>query len=67
MLCHHRVEYHDCAAMGECCDRTGGTLHYLTGDMKQRDNAHRLIDGKEDGRIEVPNCTPVLIKAYHTQ
>ena len=40
-------EYYDCAAMGECCDRTGGSLHYLRGDMSQRDHAHRLTEGNE--------------------
>ena len=40
-------EYYDCAAMGECCDRTGGSLHYLRGDMSQRDHAHRLAEGND--------------------
>ena len=50
---HCRCEYRDCAALGECCDRTGGSLHYLTGDMHQRDNAHRLREGNNDNDTEM--------------
>jgi hypothetical protein len=36
--------FRDCAALAECCDRTGGTAHYLTGCLRYRDNALRLRD-----------------------
>ena len=36
--------FRDCAALAECCDRTGGAVHYLTGCMLVRDNALRVRD-----------------------
>ena len=54
------LTFRDTASYAECCDRTGGHLHYVTGSMRFDDNINRLADELEQSVTQAYVCEAVM-------